>query len=88
MFKSLSGVIERQRILAEAQGHVLLAMRRVELMKQTYDSGKSSLQEGIYNENKPNGDMVQWRVQFWQSNSYCFYPLMLVSCVHVSSIIN
>ena len=53
---SLSGVIERRRILAEAQGRVLLARRRVELMKQAYDSSKSLLQEGIYNENKTSGD--------------------------------
>ena len=45
---SLSGVIERWRILAEAQGCVLLARKRIELMKQAYDSSKSLLQEGIY----------------------------------------
>ena len=43
---SLSDVIERRRILAEAQGRVLLARRRVELMKQAYEDRKSLLQEG------------------------------------------
>ena len=43
---SLSDVIERKRILAEAQGRVLLARRRIELMKQAYENRKSLLQEG------------------------------------------
>ena len=43
---SLSDVIERRRILAEAQERVLLARRRVELMRQAYEDSKSLLQEG------------------------------------------
>lgn len=46
---SLSRIIERKRILAEAQGRVLLARRRIELIKQVYESSKSSLQQGKSN---------------------------------------
>jgi uncharacterized protein YbcI len=46
---SLSGVIERKRILAEAQGRVLLSRRRIELMKQAYEDNKGLLHEGKNN---------------------------------------
>ena len=45
---SLSEVIERKRVLAEAQGRVLLARRRVELIKQAYETSKTLLQEGKF----------------------------------------
>ena len=46
MFNRLSTFIERRMILAEAQGSVLLARRRVDLMKQAYDDSKVLLQRG------------------------------------------
>ena len=45
---SLSDVIERKRILAEAQGRVLLAKRRLELVKEAYESSKVLVQQGKY----------------------------------------
>ena len=46
MINRLSTFIERRMILAEAQGSVLLARRRVDLMKQVYDDSKVLLQRG------------------------------------------
>ena len=45
---SLVDVIERRRLLAVAQGRVLLARRRIELVKQAYESSKGILQEGTF----------------------------------------
>ena len=46
------GAIERRRILAEAQGRVLLVRRRIELMKQAYENDKGILQEGTFSNNR------------------------------------
>ena len=46
MINRLSTFVERRMILAEAQGSVLLARRRVDLMKQVYDDSKVLLQRG------------------------------------------
>ena len=39
-------MIERKRLLAEAQGRVLLAQRRIEIVKQAYEDSKRLLHEG------------------------------------------
>ena len=46
LYIRLSTFVERRMILAEAQGSVLLARRRVDLMKQTYENSKMLLQQG------------------------------------------
>ena len=48
---SLADVIGRKRALAEAQGCVLLARRRIELVKQAYENSKSLLQQGTSDKN-------------------------------------
>lgn len=46
MLCSLYSVLERRSKLTEVQGHVLLARRRIERVKQAYDESKNLLQDG------------------------------------------
>ena len=48
---SLTDVIGRKRTLAEVQGRVLLARRRIELVQQAYENSKGILQEGTSDKN-------------------------------------